>query len=554
MLKVLIVEDEMIVRINLATLINWEKNGFVICGEAANGKEAIEKIEKHRPHIVIMDVVMPIMDGIELSCYISRKYKNIKMIVLSSYGEFDYVRETLKNGAVDYILKHSLNPSALLDVLNKAKTQIEEEIRQENERIKAKEKLKLAIDAIKENYIRQLILGINTDKITNDFELFQLWLGEKKIIVVSMQVLNYLIITNNYSEKEKEMLIHSIINVANQIMSRIKNGMIAHIEKGRFILLFYCENEKSEASIHQWTYNVMERISNAINNFLDIDVVWGSTGYPCKKYFEIPENYNIACKMMEEKLNAKPCHEQNQYKKVISLSISQEKKLLSAIEMKDIEQVNEILDFIFRELEEYRANYDSVQIITAELLTIASKACKEFGIECEDIFNLEKNKINSLMQKMDVKGIYEWIKSIYLRLIELAKAKCIEGGFSEYINNAIFYIRKNYNEDISLNKVAENVGISPSYLSRLFRDETGNSFVSYLNNIRIDMAKKLINEGEKNIKTLYKKVGFNNYNYFFTVFKEIVGCTPLVYAKKMKNAKSTRNNSTVNARIHSRIV
>jgi len=281
MLKVLIVEDEMIVRINLATLINWEKNGFVICGEVANGKEAIEKIEKHRPHIVIMDVVMPIMDGIELSCYISRKYKNIKMIVLSSYGEFDYVRETLKNGAVDYILKHSLNPSALLDVLNKAKTQIEEEIRQENERIKAKEKLKLAIDAIKENYIRQLILGINTDKITNDFELFQLWLGEKKIIVVSMQVLNYLIITNNYSEKEKEMLIHSIINVANQIMSRIKNGMIAHIEKGRFILLFYCENEKSEASIHQWTYNVMERISNAINNFLDIDVVWGSTGYPC---------------------------------------------------------------------------------------------------------------------------------------------------------------------------------------------------------------------------------------------------------------------------------
>ena len=96
MLKVLIIEDEMLVRMNLTTLINWEKNGFVICGEATNGKDAIEKIEIQRPHIVIMDVVMPIMDGVELSYYISRKYKDVKMIVLSNYGEFDYVRETLK--------------------------------------------------------------------------------------------------------------------------------------------------------------------------------------------------------------------------------------------------------------------------------------------------------------------------------------------------------------------------------------------------------------------------------------------------------------------------
>jgi len=280
----------------------------------------------------------------------------------------------------------------------------------------------------------------------------------------------------------------------------------------------------------------MERISNAINNFLDIEVIWSSTN-PCKNYFDIPEYYYKACKAMEEKLNAKLDNEQNHNKEVMSLSINHEKKLLSAIEMKDIEQIHEILDHIFREIEERRANYDSLQIIMTELLTIALKACKEFGIETQNIYTPGKYKINSLIQKMDIKNIHEWMKDVYSRLIELAKLKHVEGAYSEYVNNAILYLRNNYNKDISLYKVAEIVGISPPYLSRLFRDETGECFVSYLNNIRIEMAKKFIYEGEKNIKKLYKKVGFNNYSYFFTVFKEIVGYTPLVYMKKIQNQK-----------------
>lgn len=544
MLKVLIIEDEMLVRMNLTTLINWEKNGFVICGEATNGKDAIEKIEIQRPHIVIMDVVMPIMDGVELSYYISRKYKDVKMIVLSNYGEFDYVRETLKNGAVDYVLKHSLNSTTLLDVLNKAKTRIEEEIQEKNERIRTEERLKIAIDAIKENYIKKLVLGVNTDKVRDYFELLQLELGWKNVVVVSMHILNYLIITNDYSDKEQELLIHSIINVCNQIINRMKNGIISYIEQGRFILLFSCESEKSESNIYQLVYNYMERISNAIDNFLDIEVVWGSTNHLCNNYLDIPQHYHRACKVMEEKLNAKIDNEQNRNdnKKVISLSISDEKKLLSAIEMKDTEQIYEILNHIFCELEEHGANYDSVQIITTELLTIALKACKEFGIETQNIYNPEKHKVNCLLQKMSIKNIYEWIKGIYFRLIELAKTKYVRGDYSEYVNNAILYLNNNYMEDISLDKVAEIVGISPSYLSRLFRDETGQSFVSYLNNIRIDMAKKYIREGEKNIKTLYNKVGFNSYSYFFTIFKEIVGCTPLTYMKHVKNPRLKRKD------------
>ena len=211
--------------------------------------------------------------------------------------------------------------------------------------------------------------------------------------------------------------------------------------------------------------------------------------------------------------------------------------------MKDIDQIQEILDDIFNELHILKASYDSIQIITTELLTIALKAGKDFGIESQSIYDRERHKIEYFRQEKRIESIHKWIKDVYSRLIELAKAKYAPDIYSQYVRDAMLYMRNHYKEDISLQDVSEAVGISPSYLSRLFREETGQSFVFYLNNIRIEMAKKLIDEGEKNIKTLYKKVGFNSYNYFFSVFKEVTGYTPLTYMKKGKGEPRFLKNS-----------
>ena len=123
-IRVLIVDDEFIMRQGLRYMIHWEEEGFTIVGEAANGKDAMDQIEKLQPQIVISDVVMPLMDGVDFTVAVHHRYPHIQMIILSGYDNFEYVKQTLMQGVVDYILKPTLTPHELLGVLQKAAARI----------------------------------------------------------------------------------------------------------------------------------------------------------------------------------------------------------------------------------------------------------------------------------------------------------------------------------------------------------------------------------------------------------------------------------------------
>lgn len=122
MYSILIADDDTAFRTRMKSLINWEKEGYIIIDEARNGKEAIEKIESLEPDIVITDICMPVINGVELIDYVAKFKKNISIIALSGYNDFNYVRDSLINGAEDYLLKNQLSPDKLLQVLNSAVT------------------------------------------------------------------------------------------------------------------------------------------------------------------------------------------------------------------------------------------------------------------------------------------------------------------------------------------------------------------------------------------------------------------------------------------------
>ena len=111
--KILIIDDEMIMRQGIKYMLNWEQEGFQLAGEASDGKEGLRLMEELRPDIVLLDVVMPVLDGIEFSDIVREKYPEIQFIILSGYDNFEYVKATLLNGAVDYILKPAINPEKL---------------------------------------------------------------------------------------------------------------------------------------------------------------------------------------------------------------------------------------------------------------------------------------------------------------------------------------------------------------------------------------------------------------------------------------------------------
>ena len=122
--RILIVDDEYIMRRGIRYMMNWEEQGFQVVGEASNGKEALDMMKELKPHIVFSDMTMPVMDGIDFIKIAHRKYPDVQIIILSGYDKFDYVRQALLNGAVDYVLKPTLNPEILTKLLTKAVSRI----------------------------------------------------------------------------------------------------------------------------------------------------------------------------------------------------------------------------------------------------------------------------------------------------------------------------------------------------------------------------------------------------------------------------------------------
>ncbi|WP_270526814.1 response regulator transcription factor [Longibaculum muris] len=153
--KILVVDDEFIIRQGIIHFVDWKKEGFEIIGEASNGKEALEIIEKMKPHIILCDIVMPVMDGIELSEVIKNQYPDIKIIVLSSYSDFDNVKKMFLNGASDYILKPTLNQKTLMDSLHKVVKQMKDVS------IETKQELSLT------DYLSQLMSGFHVSQSLN---------------------------------------------------------------------------------------------------------------------------------------------------------------------------------------------------------------------------------------------------------------------------------------------------------------------------------------------------------------------------------------------------
>ena len=168
-------------------------------------------------------------------------------------------------------------------------------------------------------------------------------------------------------------------------------------------------------------------------------------------------------------------------------------------------------------------------MICAELINIVTKASKDAGIEMSMLYAAGDIPYH-LMQKYEVlMDLKAWILNLYQKLMDILHRMKCRGSYSEMTHKAMEYIQRNYMRDISLQDAADVVGVSGSYMSRLFKEECGRGFTEYLNHVRIEHAKQFIEYGDRKLKEIISQVGFKHYNYFFKVFKELTGMTPLEY-------------------------
>lgn len=188
-----------------------------------------------------------------------------------------------------------------------------------------------------------------------------------------------------------------------------------------------------------------------------------------------------------------------------------------------MKRLTECLEDVFSNIEPNT----STDILIGDLVSIAIKFCSDFNITFPEIPPLE--------QEFSLKLQLDWCKSMFSNVINTYITSKNLQRHSWYIQGVISYIEKNYSKNISLKDMADHIGISEQHLSSVFKDEIGKSPSNYLTEYRIERAKSLLEQNEINLKRLYSEVGFNSYNYFFTVFKKYTGFTPEEYRKSRKS-------------------
>ncbi len=532
-MKILIVDDEIMVRTKLKYIFEVELlqypqgEQFQLCGEAVDGQQALDMIEKFRPDIVISDMKMPVMDGLELSKQCHEKYPGISFIALSNYDDFGYVKGTLVNGAVDYILKHSLNVESLYEVLK--------EIARKKRESRTKEELSVSsITLLKNAFIVNLLTHAfrSEETVADQLQSLEIPLQVRRVVAVGMWVKDY----SKNSFDDKNILSFSIVNIIEEIMRDQNNGAIGYLEDGRYALLFSYKDLRSEQKIQELLTASLNRIRFCMKKFLNFTVYF-FVGQMQDSILNVGKEYKNIDTIYQKKLYIEKDYWFHQEEDVrangsaeILLDGNMEREIRRAILEGREQETEELVAGIFRNIYYQKPEETHVKMVVANLLNVIRKAGNDAGVQMDAIYretisNKEILEASSLYEIQD--QCQKQLKEIFHRAVQAE-----ETNRSPYLKKAVDYIYHHYKEELSQGEIAEMLGISSSYLSTLFKNEMKQSFPAFLMKVRLKYAVYLLEENKLSLKEIAEECGFSDYVYFLKSFKKKYGCTPKEYIKK----------------------
>lgn len=537
MRKILLVDDDILVRTNVKLMLKDLSYELNICGEASNGLEALQLIEELRPDIVLSDMMMPQMDGLELCKIVHNKYPSIIFIALSNYDDFDYVRGTLKNGGVDYLLKHKLNSESLSKVLTSVVIDLPK-----NSDFSITHIAGDSLNTLRRKFVLDLLSGmfLTSNEYQNSIKVLDIRLAEKQIVPIILSIDNYNQFMQNQSLKKQNVIEFSIVNISNEILENYQTGVLVHIENGNYCILLSFYDTPSESKTNETIHSILQQISSNLKTYLNISSSF-SIGSICSNITELNKSYECAKQALEFKFysgNHSILQSNNkiEHKKPLTgLDYQLETNLLSITATGNYEKVKELLDEIFRYILIQRLSIMNAQMIFTDLISVITRIAKKKNISLDSIFHglVPPNEI--LTQLSTLIQIQDWFLKSFEALCQ--QMLCQLTADSEYVQKAIACIHRDYSKPISLQSVSEEIGISHGYLSTNFKSETGQGFSEYLNVLRISMAAHMLDLGETDFHKIASECGFQDYSYFFKVFKKNLNITPKEFLKNTFNWK-----------------
>ncbi len=538
MKRIMIVDDEFLVRIGIRSMIDWEAHGYTVVGEAANGQDAIEKLAAIHPHIILTDLLMEPVDGLELIRYCRQHHPHIRIIVLSNYNEFDKVKAAMKLGASDYLLKLTTSAAELLPILDEVSKGMEDIA--ENTSVEAYRLLNRNVSAIRQRLIRVMAHGgyTSSEDLLSELNLLDNQCNfVEPYYVLYLKIINFEFIRSFPEMQDLSTFSASFENIANEISQEVFPAQTFRYEAGDYIVVFNNMSDRDNPQFLKKVEEYYNRLASFIHRYLGVRLCailsgkhlgvdsFASAMDACKKYISNCFLYEQQALLYSWQQTA------GQQKLQIPehLSMVDWKNALTFFNQElAADFVRQLIQFFYTtkengtELFLYREKL-------FDLYRVWKKDSDAKGIDLDALCDNYGQPLYQIIVHYDLlsdveKGFYEILQAYEQEYIKQGSKK-----LRKDIVRCISYVKQNLKEDLSVAMMAGYLHMSESYFSHLFKSEMGISFIEYVNQLRIENAKDLLDNTELRIGAIACEVGVPNANYFSILFKKITGLSPNEY-------------------------
>lgn len=537
MIKVFLVEDEKIIRKSIKNNVKWEENGFEFVGEAPDGEMALPMIEKLHPDIVITDIKMPFIDGLELSDILKKKMPKIQIIILSGYGEFDYAKEAIKIGVTDYLTK-PVTGEQLLEALNKVKQKLDKKKRQEEDIKKLQKNIKTQMKNMRYQFFGNLIRGkISVSKLMEQ--------GNELGIDLMAPAYNFMlfkIFSKNENDTEAVYDLRTKEDaIVEEVSSQFENMIVFHRVTEGYVLMIKAQNTEETIQVAKdYVAALTKRMKK------EKELQWfAGIGHAVERLHNLSESYDSASKAFAYQYQSSG-NEAVFFDKLDNEKIERAEDLQQVDFTKvNSESLEEFLkngkeEAVHLFVEDYtktlgKSNMDSFMFCQYMLINIqvgVMKFVEKMGVEKANIDRTFKDYKQQIAAVSTGEKAAEYIEELIIQAIRMRNER-LGKKHSSLITEAKEFIVKNYQEEtLSLSDVADQVGLSSSHFSTTFKQETGKSFVEFLTSVRMDKAKEMLCFTDMKASQISYEVGYKDPHYFSYLFKKTQGCTPSEYRSR----------------------
>ena len=536
--RIILVDDEEEVRKSIIRKIDWTAVGFTVVGDAENGEDALEKIENLEPDVVLTDIRMPYMDGLTLAERIRQKYPSMKIVIFSGYDDFEYAKQAIKLNVTEYILK-PVNVEELTAILKRIKTNLDEEIEQKRNVNLLRENYKRSLPILREQFLKDLISrpmdGETVQTLLREYDIPLA--GAKKWIAIAVE----LELEQELTQEEAPLPLHEEKNL---IPISVMQILSENLKPGyRFSLLSFSGSADAkiagiaaidENNSQTELINILGDICKEIRKTLKVPVTIG-IGHSAQKLENISRSFQSALDALgyrsvvgtgstiyindvEPGIGGK-----------LQFGSEEESALIQAIKFGPEEKIRETVRGIVDRMNEARVHARQQQAYILSVANCMIQLIQQYDLNMEEIFAedpLGPDPFTVIQSMLNRENFSRWLYQTALK-INNALSRERDYAARQVIEKAKQYIMDNYQDPgLSVEQICRYLHMSPAYFSTMFKKATGQTYIAYLTEVRLNKAVELLNMTDEKTYVIASQVGYQEQNYFSYVFKKRFGVSP----------------------------